>query len=96
MLTSSQKNGATFLLTADGSALTKARCGKRLGQDEVAQSLGVNKSTISRWEQGLTQPSQEKVFAMVDLFGTNDFVRLNGKAVLTAEEIEVVRKLRDG
>jgi hypothetical protein len=33
---------------------------------------------------------------LVDLLGTHDFVRLNGKAVLTAEEIEVVRKLREG
>jgi transcriptional regulator with XRE-family HTH domain len=84
------------LLTVDGATLTAARVAKRLGQDEVARHVGKDKATISRWEQGLTRPSQDKVFELVELLGTNSFVRLNGKAVLTSEEIEVVRKLREG
>ncbi len=90
------RNSRVSLLTVDGYELTQARIGKRMDQETIAQRVGVNKSTISRWEQGLTRPSQDKVFELVDLLGTDNFVRLNGKAVLTTEEIEVVRKLREG
>jgi DNA-binding transcriptional regulator YiaG len=86
----------TYLLTVDGAALTRARTGKPLGQDDVAQHLGINKSQVCRWEMEKTQPSQPQVFALVDLLGTDNFVRLNGRAVLTTEEIEVVRRLREG
>lgn len=90
-------NPTIYLLTVDGEALTSARVGVQLKQEDVAQRVGgINKSTVCRWEQGLTNPNQDQVFALVELFGTNDFVRLNGRAVLTAEEIEVVRKLREG
>ena len=115
---------ASNLLTVDGAALSLARINSQLSMEDLVQRLGegMNKSTVSRWEQGILQPSQERLFALVELFGTNDFVRLNdkatiteaeelvlrglrrelvigrlnGKAVLTAEEIEVVRKMREG
>ena len=96
MLTKSHSGSAIFLLAVDGAALTQARCDRHLGQDEVAQFVGKDKSTVCRWEMGRSQPSPAILWKLVDLFGTNDFVRLNGKAVLTAEEIEVVRKLREG
>ena len=89
---------STYLLTVDGAALTKIRLRKRMGLSDVAQQLGegVNKSTVSRWETGMLQPSPTRLWKLVDMFGTQDFIRLNGKAVLTPEEIEVVRKLREG
>jgi len=92
-------NGKTaYLLTVDGAALSAARIKSQLSMEEVVQQLGegVNKSSVSRWEQGVLNPSPERLWKLVDLFGTQDFIRLNGKAVLTAEEIEVVRKLREG
>lgn len=85
------------LLTVDGASLTSARCRARLSIEAVAAKLdGCNQSSVSRWEQSKLMPSVERIFALVDLYGTNDFVRLNGRVVLTAEEIEVVRKLREG
>lgn len=91
-------HSSQYLLTVDGAALTKERCNNGLSVEEVALRIGpgMNKSTVSRWETGMLQPSPERLWKLVDLFGTNDFIRLNGKAVLTAEEIEVVRKLREG
>lgn len=88
----------TCLLTVDGATLTKARLRKRLGQDDVAARLGgeTSKSSVSRWETGAMQPSMERLFKLVEILGTDNFIRLNGKAVLTAEEIEVVRNLREG
>jgi transcriptional regulator with XRE-family HTH domain len=87
-----------YLLTIDGAELTKARVAAGLRGEDVATRLGdgANKSTVSRWEQGQLQPSQERLFALVELFGTHSFVRLNGKAALTREEIDAVRKLREG
>ncbi len=88
---------ANNLLTIDGAALTRARIKSQLSMEDLVQGFpGCNKSTVSRWEQGVLSPSTERLFMLVDLLGTHDFVRLNGKAVLTAEEIEVVRKLREG
>ena len=88
----------TYLLTVDGASLTKARLKKRMSLDDVAQKIGdgVNQSSVSRWETSVIQPSPERLFALIDILGTNNFVRLNGRAVLTSEEIEVVRKLREG
>lgn len=85
------------LLTVDGAVLSDARIAAQMSVLEVAAKLdGCNQSSVSRWEQGKLNPSVERIFKLIDLFGTNDFVRLNGKAVLTSEEIEVVRKLREG
>jgi transcriptional regulator with XRE-family HTH domain len=119
-----KRYSTTYLLTVDGAALTKARFDSNITLESVAHYIGpgMNKSTVSRWEQGILQPSPERLAALVKLFGTNDFIRLNdkatitdaeklvlqglrkelvvdrlnGKAVLTAEEIEVVRKMREG
>ena len=92
------KNISRYLLTVDGNALTKARFKSQLSMEDVVQRLGegMNKSTVSRWEMGILNPSPDRLWKLVDLFGTQNFIRLNGKAVLTAEEIEVVRKMRDG
>lgn len=92
------KHSGQSLLTVDGAALTRARFRNDMRVEDVALRLGdgMNKSTVSRWEQGILIPSKERLWKLVDLFGTQDFIRLNGKAVLTAEEIEVVRKLREG
>jgi transcriptional regulator with XRE-family HTH domain len=96
MLNKSTQYSATNLLTVDGAELTKARIRANLTLGDVAAKLsGCNQSSVSRWEQEKLTPSVERIFLLVDLFGTNDFVRLNGKAVLTSEEIEVVRKLRE-
>ena len=91
-------NPAAYLLTVDGAALTKTRCDNGLSLEDVAQRIGsgVNKSSVSRWEQSILTPSPERLWKLVDLFGTQEFIRLNGKAILTADEIEVVRKLREG
>ena len=65
---------------------------------EVVRNLGdgVKQSSVEPMGTRNAEPIPKRLFALVDLFGTNDFVRLNGKAVLTSEEIEVVRKLREG
>lgn len=92
-----KQHSKTSLLSVDGKALTAARIRVGMSVGEVAERIpGCNKSSVSRWEQDKLVPSQERIFVLVDVYGTFDFVRLNGRAVLTTEEIEVVRKLREG
>ena len=63
----------------DGAKLSKARMAAKLSMDEVAEDLGCNKSSVSRWEQGKLQPSEKRIRRMVDLYGTSDFVRANSQ-----------------
>ena len=44
----------------------------------------------------MKNPPLSCLFELVELFGTNDFVRLNDKAVFTDREKEVISGLRDG
>jgi transcriptional regulator with XRE-family HTH domain len=87
--------GAGKLLTIDGASLTSVRVSAQVSMEELAGKLECNKAQISRWEQGQFIPSQERIFKMIELFGTSNFVRLNDKAEITAHERSVVRGLRD-
>lgn len=89
-----KQHSLEYLLTVDGAALSAARVRAEISMDELAAKFQCSKGQISKWEQSKLQPSPERLWAMVDLFGTNNFVRLNGKAKLTDEEIEAVRRLR--
>lgn len=39
-----------------------------LTQEELAEKLGVNRNTVSRWELGTSRPSAENLIALNDLF----------------------------
>ena len=82
------------LLAVDGKALTDARIKMRLSIEGVADKLGCNASSVSRWEQGKLQPSPFRLRALEKLYKTQNFVRLNEKASLTDEEVLELRKLR--
>ena len=82
------------LLAVDGKALTDARRKMRLSIEGVADKLGCNASSVSRWEQGKLQPSPFRLRALEKLYKTQNFVRLNEKASLTDEEVLELRKLR--
>ena len=85
----------TKLLTVNGKALTSARIASKLSLLNVAEKLnGCNQSSVSRWEQEKLIPSLARIVALVDLYGTNKFVRLNETAVLTDFEVEELKKLR--
>lgn len=60
----------------DPVRLSNARLAREMSLEEVAEALGdgCNKSSVSRWEQGVLNPSKDRVHKLVDLYGTNDFV----------------------
>ena len=44
------------------------RIEKGLGQEELAKELGVSASVISRWENGLREPSMSSLIAIANYF----------------------------
>lgn len=45
----------------NGEMLRHARRYKRLTQGELAEELGVHRTTLVRWESGLTEPSRDQI-----------------------------------
>lgn len=65
--------------TVDGKKLSDARIAANMSMEDVAKALSgcnvtVNKSSVSRWEQGRLAPSEERIFKMAEMFGTMAFV----------------------
>jgi transcriptional regulator with XRE-family HTH domain len=68
-----QRRGMTtqerLCLKRIGDALARARLERRMTQDEVAEKLGVNPETISRFERGHTAPPLLRLFELASLYG---------------------------
>ena len=52
-----------------GEKLSNLRKGKRLSQEEAAESLGVTRQTISKWETDQSMPDFDKVTLICSLYG---------------------------
>ena len=62
-------------ILVDGAKLSAARVNANLSMDDVANHLGCNKSSVSRWEQGTLNPSEERIMELVKLYRCGDFIR---------------------
>ena len=51
-----------------GSRLKQARINRKLSQDQVANILGVHRTTIGKYENDESEPSLEKFAKMIDLY----------------------------
>ena len=60
----------------------------RMTQGELAEKLGVAKSTISMWENGARKPSYEMLEAIADYFNVNISHLLGDKTATPAQEGE--------
>ena len=61
-----------------GSLLKEARLKAKLTQEEVAESLGVSRQSISNWENNKTYPDVLNVIALSDLYQVSLDVLLKG------------------
>lgn len=61
-------------ILVNGKALSEARIRMGKSLEDVGNSLGCNKGTVCKWETGKLVPSEERIYAMVELFGTSDFI----------------------
>jgi len=55
-------------VTVDPVTLTNARIASGLSQEMVAKKFEVNRSTVSRWEQGKYVPPLETIFKLLKLY----------------------------
>ena len=55
---------------------------KQISQEELARLLGVDRSSVARWETGSNNPRMEKLLALAKIFGCSldELVRENQKA----------------
>lgn len=51
--------------------LKMLRVSKNLRQKDVALALGVNRKTISAWEQGTSFPTVDKIDTICEFFGVS-------------------------
>ena len=54
-----------------GEALKEQRMAKNMTQEFVAESLGVSRQAVSKWERGTSDPSTSNLFALAKLYGVS-------------------------
>ena len=52
-----------------GEVLKKYRTDNKMTQEFVAESLGVSRQAVSKWEQGTSEPSASNMIALAKLYG---------------------------
>ena len=53
-----------------GEVLKKRRMDCKMTQELVAETLGVSRQAVSKWESGASDPSTTNLMALAKLFGT--------------------------
>ena len=54
-----------------GEILKEHRVRCKMTQEFVAESLGVSRQAVSKWENGTSDPSTSNLFALANLFGVS-------------------------
>lgn len=54
-----------------GEVLREERTRCKMTQEFVAESLGVSRQAVSKWENGTTDPSTSNLLAIAKLYGVN-------------------------
>ena len=67
----SQKNSGenAILKKSLGEVIREYRMNRNMTQEFVAESLGVSRQAVSKWESGASAPSTANLFALAKLFG---------------------------
>lgn len=81
-------------LNKSGILLAKLRKSKGMTQKEVADILGVEAKTVSKWERGRGFPDVSFVSALSDIFGVNERILLSGNLVENKEETGNMKRNR--
>ena len=54
----------------NGKNITKYRADNCISQEELAEKIGVSKSTLSRWENGKSEPRGDEFKRLRDIIGS--------------------------
>ena len=70
--------------------LTQLRKNKGLSQLELAEMMGVSRQAVSRWENGLSVPSTDKLKQLSDLYSVSlDSLLSNSEETATSQNPEI-------
>lgn len=75
--------------------LQELRKQKKLTQEELAESLFVSRTAISKWEQGRGYPSIDSLKSISDFFSVSVDELLSGKELMCVAENDSVGKLQN-
>lgn len=54
-----------------GERLKQERVNHKMTQEFVAETIGVSRQAVSKWENGVSDPSTSNLFAIANLYGTS-------------------------
>ncbi len=81
-------------MTGISGSMRKYRKSKRLTQEQVANLIGIRRSTYSRYEEGTNRPSWKVLMLLADLYGiTMD--ELVGREMRSSQGEDMVGKLTE-
>ena len=61
-----------------GETLKQHRTGCKMTQEFVAETIGVSRQAVSKWERGTSDPSTSNLFALAKLYGISAVDLLKG------------------
>lgn len=65
---SASRKESAIIKKSLGEVLKSHRTRNRMTQEFVAEAIGVSRQSVSKWEQGITDPSTSNLFALAKLF----------------------------
>ncbi|MGT2887350.1 XRE family transcriptional regulator [Streptococcus didelphis] len=76
-----------------GNQLKTARQAKKMSQEKLGQLIGVNKMTISHWENGKNIPNQKHFLSLLKIFGANeDYFNTYSSILIPYKELNDINK----
>ena len=63
------RQDAAIIKKSLGEVLKNYRTENKMTQEFVAEVVGVSRQPVSKWEQGISDPSTSNLFALAKLFG---------------------------
>lgn len=83
-------------MNQNGSAIRKFRLQRGFTQKEVADRLGFNRSTITLWETGKTEPSHDSLLRLAELFGTTVDALMGGSGQAQCYTFPIIGEVAAG
>jgi len=76
-----------------GERIKTERESRKISQQELADYLKVERSLVSKWENGKSKPSQTALKSMSELFGIS-YAELTGEEEISAKKDSALESLR--
>jgi len=68
---------------------------KKLSQEALAEEMNVSRQAVSKWENGLSEPSTDNLMKLTEIFDTDIEVLLTGEQNITTTETEKKKRQKN-